>query len=78
MELTIGELIDRLITSSQKCWYAQDKIMDPSLSDEEIVKYAKLAQMTNIDRSKLVKEIDTFFGQARQIDSIKSYDKESK
>ena len=65
MNLTIGELIDRLITTSQKCWHAQDKIMDENLSDEEVVKYARLAQMTNIERSKLVKEID----------SIKSYER---
>jgi len=65
LNLTIGELIDRLITTSQKCWHAQDKIMDENLSDEEVVKYARLAQMTNIERSKLVKEID----------SIKSYER---
>lgn len=75
MNLTIGELIDRLITTSQKCWHAQDKIMDENLSDEEVVKYARLAQMTNIERSKLVKEIDSFFGQAKEIDSIKSYER---
>lgn len=75
MQLSIGELIDRLITTSQKCWHAQDKIMDPNLSDEEIVKYAKLAQLTNVDRAKLVREIDNYFGQAREIDSIKSYER---
>jgi len=75
LNLTIGELIDRLITTSQKCWHAQDKIMDENLSDEEVVKYARLAQMTNIERSKLVKEIDSFFGQAKEIDSIKSYER---
>ena len=75
MNSTIGELIDRLITTSQKCWHAQDKIMDENLSDEEVVKYARLAQMTNIERSKLVKEIDSFFGQAKEIDSIKSYER---
>lgn len=78
MELTIGELIDRLITTSQKCWHAQDKIMEEGASDSQIAYYARLAQLTNIDRSKLIKEIDQkLSNSSKEIDSIKTYERKS-
>lgn len=69
MELTLSELIDRLITASIRCWMAQDKIMDESLSQEERLKAAETAQKANAERSLLMQEID---GTAKY---NKSYDK---
>lgn len=76
MELTVGELIDRLITVSQKCWHAQDRIMDKNLSEKERLEAAEIAQQTNSERAKLVREIDIRLKQSvedKRSDSWKSY-----
>ncbi len=53
-----GTLIDELMTASQRCWHAQDKLMDKSLSTETRLAAAETAQLANAQRSKLVKAID--------------------
>lgn len=60
VELTIGELIDRLITTSNRCWHAQDKLMELDVDNatneqlREAVTVARLIQSTNKDRAKLI------------------------
>lgn len=60
---SIGEIIDALITASMRCWFAQEKIMDQSLSDKERLDAAIRAQQQNAIRSELIRAINTESGQ---------------
>lgn len=46
---------------SQRCWDAQDRVMNPSLSYAEVAKAARDAQATNAQRNTLIREIDEKF-----------------
>lgn len=59
---TIGMLIDELITTSAKCWHAQDVIMAGG-DDATVAKAAKTAQETNKRRCELIRAIDQQLGQ---------------
>ena len=58
---SIGFLIDQLITTSMRCWVAQDEIMDESLSENERLVAAISAQLNNAQRTELMREIDSRF-----------------
>ncbi len=66
MNLTIGQLIDNLITQQQKCWHAIDQIheLDKEVADmsreelEQLGLASQEAHRTNAARSKLVTAID--------------------
>lgn len=66
MELTIGQLIDALITESQKCWHAIDRMHEldkpvESMTREELEILGKAsleAHRANGARVKLVHQID--------------------
>ena len=60
---SLAFLIDQLITTSHRCWDAQDSIMDTSLSDGERLQAAVRAQQQNAIRSQLMKAIDDMTGQ---------------
>lgn len=62
-EKTIGELIDALITTDLRCWFAQEDIMDDTLSDAEKLKGAIRAQEQNAKRSQLIAAINEVMGQ---------------
>jgi hypothetical protein len=70
---SIGFLIDELCTVSQKCWWAQEGIMDKSLSDEERLKNAERAQELNNRRNQLIRAIDEKFGDASISPTSKTY-----
>ena len=56
-------LIDELITTSMKCWFAQEDVMKQT--DPQIVaKVAKLAQETNARRNALIRAIDARLGES--------------
>jgi hypothetical protein len=59
---SIGFMIDELITTSMKCWYAQEGIMAHG-SDEEIAKAAIKAQQLNARRNALIRAIDCRLGE---------------
>ena len=61
-EKTIGELIDSLITTSLRCWMAQEDIMNESLSTEQRLAAAIRAQEQNAKRSSLIGAINEFLG----------------
>jgi hypothetical protein len=56
-------LIDELITTSMKCWHAQDRIMDVELSQEQRLAAAEMAQKTNARRCELMVAIDGRMGE---------------
>ncbi len=60
---TIGELIDALITTDLRCWFAQEDIMNESLSAEARLAAAIRAQEQNAKRSQLMGAINDFFGE---------------
>lgn len=62
---SIGFLIDQLITTDLRCWFAQERIMDKSLSETERLNSAIVAQEQNAIRSALIRKIDEFFGQGQ-------------
>lgn len=65
-------LIDELITTSMKCWFAQEDVMKQT--DPQIVaKAAKLAQETNARRNALIRAIDARLGEAGNSQLGKTY-----
>lgn len=58
---SVGVLIDELITTSLKCWYAQEAVMD-SEDIKEIADAAKTAQGMNARRNALIRAIDARLG----------------
>jgi len=75
---TVGELIDQLISADIRCWFAQDNIMDNSLSDEERLKAAEIAQKSNARRTQLIRAIDGLLGDGDITGFVKSYDKQKR
>ncbi len=55
-------LIDELITTSMKCWYAQEAVMAETATDK-VADAAKLAQITNARRNELIRAIDERLGE---------------
>jgi len=70
---SIGQLIDELTIINIRSWFAQEKIMDKSLSVEERVKAAEDAQRFNSKRTKLVQAIDKRLGDDGMSVEGKSY-----
>lgn len=62
-EKTIGELIDSLITTDLRCWFAQEDIMNESLPTEQRLQAAIRAQEQNAKRSQLIAAINEAFGE---------------
>lgn len=71
-EKSIAELLDSLITVSQKCWHSQEKIMDETLSDHDRLEAAIKAQKMNDLRTQLMIAINEVLGQDSVL-SEKSY-----
>ncbi len=55
-------LIDELITTSMKCWYAQEDVMSETDTDK-VADAAKMAQITNARRNELIRAIDARLGE---------------
>lgn len=69
-------LIDELFTTLFKCWYAQEDIMNKSLSTEERLDASINAQVMNARRAKLIKLIDERLGEGEGSVLEKTYAKE--
>jgi len=75
---TLGILTDELITTNIKCFMAQERIFDDSLSDEDRFKASQDTHSLNARRNKLIRAIDELFGNQDNSPSSKTYDKGSK
>lgn len=75
-EKTPGQITDELITADLRCWFAQEKIQDLSLSDTERLKYAELAQQYNARRTELIRAFDELLGFGQFSNVTKSYNKD--
>jgi hypothetical protein len=60
---SLGELIDQLITADIRTWFAQEIIMDESLSLDERFQGALNAQKGNKRRNELIRAIDKLLDQ---------------
>jgi hypothetical protein len=72
-EKSIGFLIDELITTSMRCWFAQEDIMNPNLTEEERLAGAIRAQEQNAKRSSLIRIIDGRLGDGDRTQTEKTY-----
>jgi len=70
---SLGFLIDQLITTSMRCWFAQEDIMNPLLSEEARLKAAIRAQEQNSIRTELIRAIDIEAGNSDFTNVTKTY-----
>jgi len=70
---TVACLIDELITADIRCWMAQDRLMDESLTDKERLASAITAQVSNKRRSDLMRAIDKRLGEGQFAGMNKTY-----
>jgi hypothetical protein len=69
---SIGVLIDELITTSLKCWFAQEVVMS-SKDEKELATAAKKAQLMNARRNALIRAIDERLGESDISPTDKTY-----
>ena len=69
---SIGFLIDELITTDIKCWFAQETIMN-STDEKEQIKAAVKAQALNARRNALIRAIDERLGEGAISPTDKTY-----
>lgn len=69
---SIGVLIDELITTSLKCWFAQEIVMS-SDNEKELAIAAKRAQLMNARRNALIQAIDMRLGEGDISPTSKTY-----
>ena len=72
-EKTLGQLIDELITTSMRCWFAQELIMNKNLSDEKRLQAAIKAQQQNAKRTELIRAIDAHDDNSEFSNTTKTY-----
>ncbi len=72
-EKTPAQLLDELITTDLRCWFAQEQIMNPELSIEQRFDAAVRAQEQNAKRTELIRILDEFFGFTKETNTTKSY-----
>jgi hypothetical protein len=70
---SLGFLIDELFTTDHKCWEAQERIMDTSLSVEDRLENAIRAQELNNRRNMLIRAIDEIADKENLSPTTKSY-----
>lgn len=72
-EKSFGEILDSLITTSIRCWMAQEIIMDENRSEAERLQGAITAQKSNKKRNELIRAIDEIMGMSDRSPDEKSY-----
>lgn len=70
---SIGYVIDELITTDMKCWFAQEDIMNENLTTEQRLQAAIRAQQMNDRRNQLIRAIDEMLGMGHLSPTSKSY-----
>ena len=64
MAETLGSQIDKLTVCNVRIWHLIDKHRDKSLPDPERLAAADAADRVNVQRSRLIDEIDALFESA--------------
>lgn len=70
---SVGFMIDELCTTSQKCWWAQESLLDKNLSEKDRLLAAERAQALNDRRNQLIRAIDESLGQGHLSPTTKTY-----
>lgn len=63
MEVTIGNLIDRLSICNIRIWVAEDLKRKNGATDKELADATRITNVANTERNKIIQSIDEFFGQ---------------
>lgn len=71
--LSVGMLIDQLITTSMKLWYEQEIYNKPGVTDEELGQAFRRIQKLNVRRNKLMNAIDKLIDPETFSTSEKTY-----
>jgi hypothetical protein len=72
---TVGFLLDELITTDLKCWFAQEDIMNTALSDEERFQASLRTHEMNSRRNQIIRAIDELMGESANSVTSKTYTK---
>jgi hypothetical protein len=72
-EKTLGQLIDELITTNLRCWFAQEDIMNSALSESQRLNAAIRAQEQNSKRTELIRALDKRPGGEGITNTTKTY-----
>ena len=72
-EKTLGQLIDELITTSTRCWFAQEDLMNLEFSNEKRLEAAIRAQQQNAKRTELIRAIDSLTSGTEFSNTTKTY-----
>ena len=67
MELTLGELVDRLSITNLKMWHIEEKLQDSSIDMAEKGRLCEDIVKLNTLRNKLIEAIDEKFAQLKEI-----------
>ncbi len=70
---TTMQLLDEFVTNQIRCWMAQEKIYDTSLSDSDRLKWAVRAQETNSKRTELIRILDQRLNSPGVTNTSKTY-----
>ena len=70
---SIGFILDELCTTSNRCWHAQEDIMNLNLSVEKRLDAAIRAQESNNKRNQLIRAIDKRLGEGNLSPDSKTY-----
>jgi hypothetical protein len=73
LEKTPGQLVDELITTNLRCWFAQEDIMNSELSQEQRLQAAVRAQQQNSKRTELIRAIDSLLANTEFSNTTKTY-----
>ena len=63
MEVTLGNLIDRLTITNIRIWMAEDIKRKEGATDKEISDATRITNVANTERNKLIQSIDEICGQ---------------
>ena len=72
-EKTPGQLIDELITTDLRCWFAQEDIMNESLPEHDRLQAAIRAQQQNAKRTELIRALDSILADTEFSNTTKTY-----
>jgi hypothetical protein len=70
---TTMQLMDEFVTTMMRCWDAQERIMDKSLSADERLSWAVRAQEQNAKRTELIRILDKRFNSPGFTNTSKTY-----
>lgn len=74
---TIGNLIDKLITTNTGIWMQEDIKRDKSATDKQIADATRATNILNQKRNDLIQEIDTLFSEVAKGNAPKHYNQGS-